>query len=158
MNEIDGRLVSGLVVLAAIADTRGFGRAAERLSMTQSGVSRAIAKLEARLNARLVHRTSRAVELTDEGRALYERVAQHLAGFGEAAAETSHGNRWFAVLGGLVGIAASIALGIGLYVGGLKLNLGRFFRVTGVFLVLIAAGLVTGALRTAHEAGWVTIG
>jgi high-affinity iron transporter len=40
----------------------------------------------------------------------------------------------------------------------LKLNLGRFFRVTGVFLVLIAAGLVMGALRTAHEAGWVAIG
>src|SRR5947209_1253973 len=75
-----------------------------------------------------------------------------------AAAETSHTNRWFAVLGGAAGIAASIALGVGLYFGGLKLNLGRFFRVTGVFLVLIAAGLVIGALRTAHEAGWVTIG
>jgi high-affinity iron transporter len=75
-----------------------------------------------------------------------------------AAAETSHANRWFAVLGGAAGIAASIALGVGLYFGGLKLNLGRFFRVTGVFLVLIAAGLVMGALRTAHEAGWVTIG
>ncbi len=89
MDEIDGRLVGGLVVLAAVADTRGFGRAAERLGMTQSGVSKAIAKLESRLNARLVHRTSRAVELTDEGRALYERVVRHLAGIGEAAAETS---------------------------------------------------------------------
>jgi high-affinity iron transporter len=75
-----------------------------------------------------------------------------------AAAETSHGNRWFAVLGGAAGIAVSIALGVGLYFGGLKLNLGRFFRITGVFLVLIAAGLVLQALRTAHEAGWVTIG
>jgi high-affinity iron transporter len=75
-----------------------------------------------------------------------------------AAAQTSHGNRWFAVLGGLTGIAVSIGIGIGLFYGGLKLNLGRFFRVTGVFLVLIAAGLVLGALRTAHEAGWVTIG
>ena len=75
-----------------------------------------------------------------------------------AAAETSHGNRWFAVLGGAAGIAVSIALGVGLYFGSLKLNLGRFFRVTGVFLVLIAAGLVMGALRTAHEAGWLTIG
>ena len=75
-----------------------------------------------------------------------------------AAAETSHGNRWFAVLGGAIGILASIGVGVGLYFGGLKLNLGRFFRVTGVFLVLIAAGLVLGALRTAHEAGWVTIG
>ncbi len=89
MDEIDGRLVGGLVVLAAVADARSFGRAAERLGMTQSGVSKAIAKLEARLGARLVHRTSRAVELTDDGRALYERVAQHLAGIGEAAAETA---------------------------------------------------------------------
>ena len=75
-----------------------------------------------------------------------------------AAAETSHGNRWFAVLGGAIGILASIGMGVGLYFGGLKLNLGRFFRITGVFLVLIAAGLVTGALRTAHEAGWIDIG
>jgi high-affinity iron transporter len=75
-----------------------------------------------------------------------------------AAAETSHGNRWFALVGGALGIAASIALGVGLYFGGLKVNLGRFFRVTGVFLVLIAAGLVLGGLRTAHEAGWVSIG
>lgn len=76
MNEIDGRLVGGLVVLAAVADARSFGRAAERLGMTQPGVSKAIAKLESRLGARLIHRTSRAVELTDEGRALYERVVQ----------------------------------------------------------------------------------
>ena len=89
MDEIDGRLVGGLVVLAAVADARNFGRAAERLGMTQSGVSKAIAKLESRLGARLVHRTSRAVELTDEGRALYERVAHHLGAIGDAAAETS---------------------------------------------------------------------
>ncbi len=89
MDGIDGGLVNGLVVLAAVADARSFGKAAERVGMTQSGVSRAIAKLETRLGARLVHRTSRAVELTDEGRALYERAAQHLAGIGEAVAETS---------------------------------------------------------------------
>jgi DNA-binding transcriptional LysR family regulator len=82
MDEID-------VVLAAVADAGGFGRSAERLGMTQSGVSKAIAKLESRVGARLVHRTSRAVELTDEGRALYERVVPHLTGIGEAAAETS---------------------------------------------------------------------
>lgn len=89
MDEIDGRLVGGLVVLAAIADARSFRRAAEHLGMTQPGVSKAIARLEARLGARLVHRTSRAVELTAEGRALHERVVQHLSGIGEAAAETA---------------------------------------------------------------------
>src|ERR1700740_1548615 len=89
MDGIDGRLVGGLMVLAAVAEARSFGKAATRLGMPQSGVSKAIAKLESRLGAGLIHRTSRAVELTDEGRALHERVAQHLAGIGEAAAETS---------------------------------------------------------------------
>ena len=75
-----------------------------------------------------------------------------------AAAQTSSGSRWYAVLGGAAGIAVAVAIGVGLYFGALKINLGRFFRVTGIFLVLIAAGLVMTALRTAHEAGWVTIG
>jgi high-affinity iron transporter len=75
-----------------------------------------------------------------------------------AAAQATHGSGWSALLGGLTGIAVAIGIGIGIYFGGLKLNLGRFFRITGVFLIFIAAGLVTGALRTAHEAGWVNIG
>lgn len=89
MDEIDGRLVGGLVVLMAVADAGNFRRAAERLGLTQSGVSRAIEKLEARLGARMLDRTSRAVTLTDEGRSLLDRVTPHLAGIGEAAAETS---------------------------------------------------------------------
>jgi high-affinity iron transporter len=75
-----------------------------------------------------------------------------------AAAQAAHGSRWAAVLGGLAGIAVAIALGAGIYLGSLKLDLGRFFRITGVFLVFIAAGLVMSSLRTAHEAGWITIG
>jgi high-affinity iron transporter len=75
-----------------------------------------------------------------------------------AAADTSHSSHWFAVIGGLTGIAVSIAVGVGIYQGGLKLNLDRFFRVTGIFLVLIAAGLGLNVLRTAHEAGWLNIG
>ena len=75
-----------------------------------------------------------------------------------AAAQATHGSRWFAVLGGVTGIAVAIVVGAGLYYGSLKLNLGRFFRITGVFLVFIAAGLVMSSLRTAHEAGWITIG
>jgi DNA-binding transcriptional LysR family regulator len=89
MDEIDSRLVGGLIVLVAVAEARGFGKAAERLGMTQSGVSRAIAKLEARVGARLLDRTSRAVALTGEGSELYDRVVPHLAGIGEAAAETA---------------------------------------------------------------------
>jgi high-affinity iron transporter len=60
--------------------------------------------------------------------------------------------------GALLGILVSIGIGYGIYMGGVKLNLARFFKVTGVFLVLVAAGLVLKALRTAHEASWVTFG
>lgn len=75
-----------------------------------------------------------------------------------ATVQASHDSHWAAVIGGLTGIAVAIALGVGLYFGGLTLNLSRFFRITGTFLVFIAAGLVLSALRTAHEAGWVAIG
>jgi high-affinity iron transporter len=63
-----------------------------------------------------------------------------------------------AASGALLGIAISVGIGIGIYHGGIRFNLGRFFQVTGVFLVLVAAGLVMSALRTAHEAQWLTIG
>ena len=67
-----------------------------------------------------------------------------------AAAQATHGSRWAALFGGLTGIAAAVGIGIGIYFGGLRLNLGRFFRITGIFLVFIAAGLVMSTLRTAH--------
>lgn len=89
MEELDGRLFGGLIALAAVAEARSFRRAAERLGLTQSGVSKSIGKLETRLDARLLHRTNRAVELTDEGRALYERVVPHLAEIGAAAADAT---------------------------------------------------------------------
>ncbi|MCV7420726.1 FTR1 family protein [Mycobacterium yunnanensis] len=75
-----------------------------------------------------------------------------------AAAQTAQGSRWYALLGGVAGIAVAVAIGVALYAGSLRLDLGRFFRVTGVFLVFVAAGLVMSSLRTAHEAGWIVVG
>lgn len=63
-----------------------------------------------------------------------------------------------AALGAVVGILGAIGIGIGIYSGGVRLNLSRFFTVTGVFLVFVAAGLVVTMLRTAHEAGWIAFG
>ncbi|RFA19991.1 iron uptake transporter permease EfeU [Subtercola boreus] len=60
--------------------------------------------------------------------------------------------------GAVLGLLVSVAIGYAIYRGGITLNLGRFFTVTGVFLVFVAAGLVMSALRTAHEAGWIVIG
>jgi high-affinity iron transporter len=61
-------------------------------------------------------------------------------------------------VGALIGIAAAVAIGYGIYRGGVRLNLGRFFKVTGLVLVLVAAGLVMTVAHTAHEAGWLTLG
>lgn len=61
---------------------------------------------------------------------------------------------WQAPAGALAGIAVSVALGYGLYSGGVRLDLRRFFRLTGLFILLVAAGLLAGALRKFHEAGW----
>jgi len=56
--------------------------------------------------------------------------------------------------GALLGILIAVLIGYGIYRGGVHIDLRRFFRVTGVVLVLIAAGLLSTAIHTAHEAGW----
>jgi high-affinity iron transporter len=60
---------------------------------------------------------------------------------------------WETPVGALAGIAVSVALGYGLYSGGVRLNLRRFFRITGFVILLVAAGLLAGVLRKLHEAG-----
>ena len=54
-------------VFVAVADEAGFAAAARRLNMSPPSLTRAIGELEARLGARLLHRTTRAVRLTDAG-------------------------------------------------------------------------------------------
>jgi len=81
----DGRILSGVSVLAAVVDGGSFVKAAELIGLTDSGVSRAIARLETRLGVRLLDRTTRSVILTDEGRRFYEAVKPHLNAIEDAA-------------------------------------------------------------------------
>jgi high-affinity iron transporter len=67
-------------------------------------------------------------------------------------------NSGLAALGAVIGVLIAAGIGVGIYQGGIRLDLGRFFRYTGVFLLLVAAGLVLSLLRTAHEAGWIVAG
>jgi high-affinity iron transporter len=61
-------------------------------------------------------------------------------------------------LGAVLGILLAVGIGYGIYKGGVRLNLARFFRITGLILVVVAAGLVMTAFHTANEAGWLSIG
>jgi DNA-binding transcriptional LysR family regulator len=81
----DGRIVSGVSVLAAVVDGGSFVKAAELIGLSDSGVSRAISRLETRLGVRLLDRTTRSVALTDEGRRFYEEVKPHLNAIEDAA-------------------------------------------------------------------------
>lgn len=68
------------------------------------------------------------------------------------------GNASTSWLGAVLGIGLAAAIGYAIYKGGVRLNLARFFRVTGLVLVVVAAGLVMTAFHTASEAGWLTVG
>lgn len=85
----DGRILSGVSVLAAVVEGGSFVKAAELIGITDSGVSRAISRLETRLNVRLLDRTTRSLTLTDEGRRFYEEVKPHLNAIEDAAAVAS---------------------------------------------------------------------
>ncbi len=67
-------------------------------------------------------------------------------------------NAVLAATGATLGILTATVIGYGLYTGGMRLNLGRFFRITSVFLLLVAAGLVMSTLGKLHGAGWLDAG
>ena len=71
--------VEALITFSAVMDAGSFSGAAERLGQTPSGVSRTIARLERHLGMTLLHRTTRRLQLTDEGAWLLERARAILA-------------------------------------------------------------------------------
>lgn len=73
-------------VFVAVVEAGGIGAAADRLGLAKSAVSRRLAELEARLGATLIHRTTRRLNLTDDGRAYYARCVGILADLDEAEA------------------------------------------------------------------------
>ncbi|HEY1238394.1 MAG TPA: iron uptake transporter permease EfeU [Solirubrobacterales bacterium] len=79
----------------------------------------------------------------------FETAVFLLAAFQDTSDTTAAG------AGAVIGLVAAIGLGAAIYFGGVRINLSRFFRVTGFVLVLVAAGLLATAAHTAHEAGWI---
>jgi len=59
------------------------------------------------------------------------------------------------ILGSLLGLAAAVLLGWGMFASVLRLNLRRFFQVTSIVLILFAAGLVAHGVHELNEAGWI---
>lgn len=70
---------NALATFAKVVEQGSFARAADRLSVSTSAVSRQVAELEAHLDVRLLNRTTRRLSLTEAGQAFYERCVQLLA-------------------------------------------------------------------------------
>ncbi len=71
--------LAGLSIFVAVAETRSFRAASERLGVTRSAISQGIQRLEDRLSVALVLRTTRSVRLTEAGERLYTAVHPALA-------------------------------------------------------------------------------
>ena len=118
----DARILGGVTTLAAVVESGSFVRAAESLGVTQSAVSRAVSRLEVRLGIRLLHRTTRSVQLTAEGERFYEAIAPMLAGIEDAVTSAT-------------GSAAAVT-------GRLRVNIDPFFS-----RLLIASQIGSFVLR-----------
>lgn len=66
-------------IFARVAECSSFTRAADTLGLPRSSVSAAIIELERRIGARLLHRSTRKVSLTQDGAAFYDRCLQLIA-------------------------------------------------------------------------------
>lgn len=63
-----------------------------------------------------------------------------------------------AFIGGALGLVTAVVLGVGIYQGGVRINLSRFFTLTGAFLLIVAAGLAAHGVHELIEAGIVPAG
>jgi DNA-binding transcriptional LysR family regulator len=91
MSRIDINRSGELEAFVTVVDRGSFSAAARTLGVTPSAISKLVARLEARLGSRLVHRSTRAIQLTDEGRAYYDRGVRILADLDEAERNATRG-------------------------------------------------------------------
>lgn len=70
--------LNGVEVFVAVVEAGNFAAAADKLKLTRSAVGKSVARLEARLDTRLFHRTTRSHHLTEQGQAYYERCRRAL--------------------------------------------------------------------------------
>ncbi len=121
-----------LLVFQAVAKHASYAKAAAELGLSPSGVSRVVSRLEERLGARLVQRTTRKLSLTEAGTAFQLRTSQILLDLSEAEAEVQ---KTAVRPKGTLKVTASVVFG-GLYLAPLMGELLHHFPELSVEMVL----------------------
>ncbi|HWK74624.1 MAG TPA: LysR family transcriptional regulator [Povalibacter sp.] len=80
---------SDIVAYVRVVEAHSFVAAAQTLGMSPSAISKAVSRLEERLGARLLNRTTRSLSLTDVGSSFYERCRDALGQLDHAESEVS---------------------------------------------------------------------
>jgi LysR family transcriptional regulator for bpeEF and oprC len=80
---------SDVVAFVRVVEARSFVAAAQTLGMSPSAISKAVSRLEERLGARLLNRTTRSLSLTDQGSNFYDRCREALANLEQAESEVA---------------------------------------------------------------------
>ena len=96
-------------VFVRVVEAGGISRAAEQLNIAKSVVSRRLADLETRLGAKLLHRTTRSIKLTEAGKTYYERALKILDDVLELDSSTAQTQT---SLQGKIRVAAPISFGL----------------------------------------------
>jgi DNA-binding transcriptional LysR family regulator len=102
------RWLTEMGVFAKVVDANGFGKAALQLGLTRSAVSKHVSRLEAGLGVKLLHRSTRAMSLTEAGQAVYLQCAQLVQA---AQAAESVAARLAVAPCGTLRVSASVAFG-----------------------------------------------
>ncbi|UWU26474.1 LysR family transcriptional regulator [Rhizobium sp. WSM1274] len=84
--------LNDILVFMAVVDAGSFIAGGQAMGLSRSAAGKAVIRLEDRLGARLLNRTTRTLSLTDEGRMFYERGLQILASVDEAEASVAGQN------------------------------------------------------------------
>jgi DNA-binding transcriptional LysR family regulator len=98
----------GMAIFARVAEAKSFSEAARRLGLSKSAVSKEVTRLERSLGARLLHRTTRKLSLTEIGAAFYEHCARVIQEAEEAELLVS---RLHAEPRGILKLTAPVAFG-----------------------------------------------
>lgn len=138
---------SDLDAFAAVATAGGFRSAAHLRGVSASSLSDAVRRLETRLDARLINRSTRSIALTEAGRRLLERLTPALGEIGAALDS---------VKGSDVGVGGTLRLNVPVVVARIVLPdiIGRFMREhPGINVDITADDTFIDVLAAGYDAG-----